>query len=263
VKVDGSAEEWIRASLVVSDGEVQDAIEGGHAGAISCGYSCDLEMTAGVAPDGQAYDAIQRNIRFNHVAILTADQGARAGAEAKIRLDNKENTMKIIVIDGVEYELGSDKHIAKLNADHQKALKVASDRADALQAQLDAAQAKLDAAGARADAAVSGIDAAVEARFALLQRAAKFLPGTYETTGKSNAQIRVDALAAAKVDVAGKSEVYIEARFDGLTDSAAPAQYHKPAPVKAYAASANINDSDDAFRASLAKKLNPNAGENE
>lgn len=54
--------------------------------ALSCGYSCDLELTPGVW-GGVAYDAIQRNIRYNHVAIV--DRG-RAGDTAVInyKLDN-------------------------------------------------------------------------------------------------------------------------------------------------------------------------------
>ncbi|MES2384521.1 MAG: DUF2213 domain-containing protein [Pseudomonadota bacterium] len=254
VKVDGSGEEWVRAVLVVSDRDVQDALEGGHAGAVSCGYSCDLDMTPGVAPDGTKYDAVQRNIRFNHVAILTADQKPRAGGEAKVRLDSQGNPMKKIVIDGVELDYGSPEHFAHVAAAHQKALDAAKARADKAEAERDGIQAKLDAEKTRADAAVSNIDNAVEVRFALLQRAAKFLPGTYETSGKSNAQIRVDALISAKVDVTGKSEEYVSARFDGLTDANALAQWSKPAPAKVDV-SVNINDSDDAFRASLAKQL--------
>lgn len=255
VKVDGSADEWVRAALYVADGEVQAALERGEIpGTISCGYSCDLDMTPGTVPGtGEKYDAVQRNIRFNHVAILTADQKPRAGGDAKLRLDN-EKIMKKIVIDGVELEYGSAEHLAHVAGAHQKAL-------DALQAKLDALQAKLDAEKTRADAAVAAsttekIDAAVEARMALFARAGRLLPADYETKGKSDAQVRADAVAHAlggADKITGKSEAYIEARFDGLVEAqapAAPAVYHKPVPG-ARADAANINDSDDAFRASL------------
>lgn len=263
VKVDGSDEQWVRTTLIVGDGAALRAIDAGAALEVSCGYSCDLDMTPGVAPDGTKYDAIQRNIIFNHVAILTADQKARAGAEAKLRLDNG-NIMKKIVIDGVELEYGSAEHFAHVAAAHQKALDAAKARADKAEAERDGLQAKLDAEKTRADAAVAAvsqdkIDAAVEARLELCARAARLLAPEYDTKGKSDAQVRADAvsnkLGAEKT--AGKSPAYLDAMFDILADAespAAPAVYHKPAPVKADAA-ANINDSDEAFRAELAKKV--------
>lgn len=267
VTIDGSPEQWVKTTLVVGDGAALTRIETGDALEVSCGYSCELEMTPGVAPDGTKYDAIQRKIQFNHVAILADGARARAGADAKLRLDSKKETisMKVIVIDGVEYEQGSDRHIAKLNTDHQKAL-------DGMQAKLDAATARADAEKKRADDAVAAasperIDAAVESRMALLVRAAKLLPAEYETSGKSDAQVRADAVSAklGSAAIAGKSEAYIEARFDGLVEAAsptAPAVYHKPAPgaARADAARSNINDSDEAFRASLASKLDKKSG---
>jgi hypothetical protein len=254
VKVDGSPDEWVRAALYVADGSVQDAIERGEAGTISCGYSCELEMTPGVLPDGTKYDAIQRNIRFNHVAILTTQEKPRAGGEAKLRLDSKEKTMKVIVIDGVEYEQGSDKHIAKLQSDSVAAVAVQSARADKAEAERDTQKERAD----KAELAVSvdKLDALVEARMNLLARAAKLLPGTYETKGKSAADVRADAVSAkiGADKIVGKSEAYIEARFDSLTDADAPAVFHKPAARADGAAPSTNNDSDEAFRAALVQK---------
>jgi len=64
----------------------RDAIDAVMAGkrALSCGYACDLEMASGTW-GGVHYDAIQRNIRYNHVAIV--DRG-RAGDTAVIKMDN-------------------------------------------------------------------------------------------------------------------------------------------------------------------------------
>jgi hypothetical protein len=255
VKLDGSAEEWIRAQLVIADGAVQADIEAGRAGAISCGYSCDLEMTAGVTADGKPYHAIQRNIRFNHVAILTADERARAGADAKFRLDNKgTNQMKIIVIDGVEYEQGSDKHLNKVQSDAAAAVSVATARADKAEAERDTQKERADKA--EAAATPDKLDALVEARLNLLQRAAKFLPATYDTKGKSDAQVRADAVSAkiGADKIAGKSPEYIAARFDGLCDASGDAAFHVPTKADAGAVSGaktNINDDDEAFRAAL------------
>lgn len=270
VKVDGSAEQWLRTTLIVGDGAALARIEEGDVLEVSCGYSCELDMTPGVHPaTGEKYDAIQRNIRFNHVAVLAADQKARAGADAKLRLDSKDpKNMKKIVIDGVELEYGSAEHFAHVAKAHQAALDAAKAREDALQAKLDALQAKHDAEKLRADSAVAAtaaekIDAAVEARMALFARAARLLPAEYDTKGKSDSQVRADAVTQAlgADKVAGKSPAYLDAMFDILADAAAPtapAVYHKPAPgaaPRADGAAANINDSDDAFRASLAQKV--------
>lgn len=262
VKIDGSPHEWVRAALYIAAGDVQDAVERGDAGTISCGYSCELDHTPGVAPDGTKYDAVQRNIRFNHVAILTADQQPRAGGDAKLRLDSQGKPMKTVIIDGVEFEHGSDRHLAKIQSDAAASVKAQADRADAAEAQRDANKERADKA--ELAASPERIDALVEGRMALLARAAKLLPAKYETKGKSDAQVRADAVAAklGADKIAGKSEAYVEARFDMLTDGDAPAQYH--APVAAPRADAtSINDSDDAFRKSLAKKSAASGSEEE
>lgn len=54
---------------------------------LSVGYYADLDETPGNHPKYGQYDAIQRNIRVNHVAIVA--QG-RAGREARLRLDEAE-----------------------------------------------------------------------------------------------------------------------------------------------------------------------------
>lgn len=260
VKVDGDPNEWVRVQMVISDGDVLQLIDSmPEAPEVSMGYSCVLDMTPGVTPDGQPYHARQTKIVPNHLAILPRGDKARAGANAKLRLDQQEK-MKVILIDGAEFEFGSEKHIARLDADHQKALAAsnaatvaATARADKAEAERDSAKDALKAAELTTDA----LDAKVEARFALIQRAAKLLPGTYETKGKSDAQIRLDAVTA-KVGadkLVGKSELYVECRFDALTDdAAAPVADYKVAPAAKTDATVAKVDSDEAFRAAIAKK---------
>jgi hypothetical protein len=69
-------------SLIVEDAVLQAKMANGKR-QVSNGYTCDLDMTPGVSPDGEAYDAIQRNIRGNHIAIVDA---GRAGS-ARVRMD--------------------------------------------------------------------------------------------------------------------------------------------------------------------------------
>lgn len=54
---------------------------------ISCGYDCVLVETPGRTPEGERYDAIQTQIRYEHVAIVAA---GRAGPEVRLRLDALE-----------------------------------------------------------------------------------------------------------------------------------------------------------------------------
>lgn len=53
---------------------------------LSLGYNLDLDETPGVW-NGQRYDAIQRNIRINHLALV---REARAGEQARLNLDGRD-----------------------------------------------------------------------------------------------------------------------------------------------------------------------------
>lgn len=97
--------DFVRASLLFTDAKAIADLQAGKS-ELSCGYSCDLDFTPGTW-DGEAYDAIQRNIRGNHVAIV--DRG-RAGPEVRVKMDaammvpTKEKTMKV-KIGGQEYDV--------------------------------------------------------------------------------------------------------------------------------------------------------------
>ena len=69
--------ERLRIPLIVKAKDAIDAIRSGKR-ELSVGYSCDLHFVDGVAPDGTPYQAVQKNIRANHIAIV--DRG-RAGPE--------------------------------------------------------------------------------------------------------------------------------------------------------------------------------------
>lgn len=70
----------IRVPMLLADAEAIRAVEGGTR-QLSMGYDCTLDWTPGTSPSGEAYDAIQRGIRGNHVAIVDA---ARGGPELTI-----------------------------------------------------------------------------------------------------------------------------------------------------------------------------------
>jgi hypothetical protein len=69
---------------------IDDVLNGKRS--LSMGYECELEKAnEGAAWLGTAYDSIQRNIRYNHCAIVDA---ARAGDAAKIQLDGKDREIE-------------------------------------------------------------------------------------------------------------------------------------------------------------------------
>lgn len=84
------------ASMLLTDEKAIEAATRGGRNQLSCGYHCDLDETAGVTsgisgvPDGIRYDAVQRNIRGNHVALV---HRARAGESASLKLDAADAEM--------------------------------------------------------------------------------------------------------------------------------------------------------------------------
>ena len=75
--------ENVRVEIVIHN---TDALKTGLR-KLSLGYDLDLDETPGEW-NGQPYDAIQRNIRVNHLALVSA---ARAGEQARLNIDEKEN----------------------------------------------------------------------------------------------------------------------------------------------------------------------------
>lgn len=77
------------STVMVTDAKVVAAVEKGAKRELSCGYNCKLDETPGEW-NGQRYDAIQRQIRGNHVALVTK---GRAGPEACLRMDSEAAIM--------------------------------------------------------------------------------------------------------------------------------------------------------------------------
>ena len=72
--------EFVRVSMLLADEAAIQAVEDGTR-ELSMGYDCTLDWTAGTSPTGEAYDAIQRGIRSNHIAVV---ERARGGADLRI-----------------------------------------------------------------------------------------------------------------------------------------------------------------------------------
>lgn len=91
VRRDGT---MVKADVLLTDENSIEAATIGGKNQISCGYVCDCDETPGITSgipgvlDGEHYDAIQKNIRGNHVALVSH---GRAGEGANLRLDSEGN----------------------------------------------------------------------------------------------------------------------------------------------------------------------------
>lgn len=82
---DGDA---VRAKIIIHD---TDEMKSSGLKELSLGYNLDLDETPGVW-EGQPYDAIQRNIFINHLALVLE---ARAGEQARLNIDDRDRTKKV------------------------------------------------------------------------------------------------------------------------------------------------------------------------
>jgi hypothetical protein len=78
--------EDVRAEIIIHD---TNSMKRYGLKELSLGYSLTLEETPGTW-NGQQYDAVQRNIRINHLALVDE---ARAGDDAHLNLDGKEKNL--------------------------------------------------------------------------------------------------------------------------------------------------------------------------
>lgn len=202
----------IRADVVIYNLDTTDR-------ELSCGYTTTLDETAGVTPDGEHYDAVQRNIRYNHLAIVTRGRAgvARLNLDGEQYIEESEDSMEKIKLDsGLEYDAAPE---VKLAFDSMKAKAEADKKAfDELQAKYDVASAeveKLKADAVKAEEAykadfVEAVKTALELREIAKEK------GVENADGMSNDEIKRAVIAKVypEVKLDGKSADYIEAIFD-------------------------------------------------
>lgn len=241
--------------LITDDVAIADAEAGKRQ--LSCGYNCDLETRPGVTsgiqgvPDGLQYDAVQRNIVGNHVALV---ERARAGASAQLHLDaddavmvghpadvmqftgrrpgpsRRSRPMVKVRIDGVDFEMdeSAGQAVGKLLARADAADEALADAKKATaEAQAKADKALEDLAAeqkARADAASGDVvRAAVKDRVSLETTAAKVLADdTVKLDEMTDADIKravvlkVSPSAEDKLDAG--DDAYLAARYDAAVE---------------------------------------------
>lgn len=208
--------EFVRTSIAVMDAAAIQTVEGGQR-EISQGYTCDLAFETGVTNDGLEYDAVQRNIRANHTAIVDI---ARGGPELKIG-DSQMNMM--ITVDGHQVEVSDAAAIAiggltaKLTAADARAT-AAETSVGTLTAAISTKDGEIAALKAQvADAALTPakLDAAVAARAKVIDAAKRIFPAIV-TDGKTDAAIRKEAVVSKIADAATMDDNGIAGAFAAL-----------------------------------------------
>jgi hypothetical protein len=217
-------EDLLTGTIVVSNKEAIDAIEGGDQ-ELSAGYTCDLEM---VDEDGVT-KFYQRNIRANHIAIVAK---GRAGSSCRLADEDLEDEGKEAEGKEAEGDVVSEETVV---SDEVLDLKV-TELTDALEvsdAALDVAKAKLAKLESFAEAVssvftfdeeaevdvVALFDQAVKDRCAVIQQA-KDITDLEDFEGKSVQDIKgmVVADLMPDLDLKDRDEAYINARFEILCE---------------------------------------------
>jgi hypothetical protein len=173
--------EWIVGRIKLWDEKVKTDAKARPA--VSCGYSCELDETPGVSPNGEGYDCQQINVKGNHFAV--AVDAARAGPLAIARLDSgdavsifeTDNTgmlplkvkekpnMAQLKIDGLVFEVtdaNMQAVIDKALTEREQKIAAANKRADESEAARAEAEKKRSEAQAKLDAEIERANADAE-----------------------------------------------------------------------------------------------------
>lgn len=169
VQRDGDA---VALDVTVSARSLVDKLESGAARELSAGYVAKIDRTPGVAPDGTPYDAVQRDIYIDHLAIVPRGRAGSEfrvgdGADARwgaspITTDRKDVAMadavktRIVLIDGLSVETtdagaqalekltktiaDKDRALETAQADHKSAIEAKDEEIGNLKADLKKAQ---------------------------------------------------------------------------------------------------------------------------
>ncbi len=244
--------EYVETVLVITDAEMIANIKDGKT-ELSNGYTADIVWEKGQDSKYGEYDAIQTNIKGNHIAIVDK---ARAGEACRLSdkqtPKSKEPIMVKVKIDGVDYEMDEQaaqavqKLMAKMKTAEDEAMQKETDmqkekedmevegkkNEDALQAQLDEAKSKI-----LSDAE---LDTRVATRTNIVYAVKRIVPDL-DCTGKDNDTIKKAVVQAKCPDlVLDKVSVdYINARFDAIVDSGV---------------TANVNTIDAALQTAILNK---------
>lgn len=239
--------------VVITDKDAIADVERGKQ-EVSCGYELELDMQGGFWDDvneevnqegrGEKFDAIQRNRKYNHVALVNK---GRAGSQVRLRLDGdlnlieEENQMSKIKIGNKEFEVAQDvaaafeAFIVQTNADHEKVAgelnEMKKKNADDKDAQIDALTKENEKLKGNNDALKAQLDEATDLkklqeradeRMSIISTAQAIMDADDEQVEKfkkmDDAEIKKTVVAAKLKDISldGKNDDYVSGLFETL-----------------------------------------------
>ena len=220
INIDG---ENILTTVTINVQDAINEIENNNKVELSLGYTLDLIEQKGVY-NGQEYDCIQTNIKYNHLAVV---ERGRSGV-SRLNFDSFE--CGIIVDENIKLER---EKMVKINIDNvdvevDEAVKKAFDslnaRLDSATAEADTLKAKLDETEEQLKQAKeinsdSLISAKAKDRVELIAKASKIVnaDSLYDL---SDREIKLSVIKSRydSLDLSDKSDDYVSARFDAICD---------------------------------------------
>lgn len=201
---------FVASELTITHEPEIQAIEREDLKEVSLGYMCQLDHTPGVF-EGQRYDAVQRNIRYNHIALGPEGWG-RAGSEVSLRLDGTDAATLV------------DTAVSDVT---QESRKVSTTRMEEIEIKLDGVTVKVPKLAAeliakevaRKDEKIATLEASnkdLSAKLGASEAAHKDLTDKLaKANDPKDFQAKVDA--RAKLESAARKILGDEAKFDGLS----------------------------------------------
>lgn len=94
--------EVVRVPMVLMDAAAIKAVDSGVR-ELSMGYTAEIDFVDGVTPSGEPYDAIQKNMRMNHLAVVAEARGGSALkiGDSKTKGDSAMTEFTKMVLDGI------------------------------------------------------------------------------------------------------------------------------------------------------------------
>lgn len=228
---------YAKTVLYITDAESIKAVESGKV-ELSNGYTADIDWTPGVTPDGEQYDAVQRNIKGNHIAIVERGRAGPACRVADNLPDNGEIVkMAKVTIDGVDFEVSEqaaqavsklqarisdteaelekkDEELEKKEDEMEEEKKDSEEEKETLKAQVDSLKAQIPTADT--------LDKMVADRTALIATVTTVAPDI-KWQGKDAKTLKreVVALMRPNVQMNSVTDAYVDASFDLIVEQIA------------------------------------------
>lgn len=221
--------DFVKVPLVLMDAAAIDAVERGKR-ELSVGYKCTLDFTAGINDAGESYDAVQRGITGNHLAICDI---ARGGPQLRIGdQEKKPMTTKTITFDGLPVEVTDAAEIViNKQAGAITALETRANDAETKLGALTTEVATKDGKIAALEQQLADANdpaklaAKVQARAALVGDAKKLAPALAVGDAMSDAEIRRAVVSAR---LGGRAKDMSDAAVEGAFAALAPATGNDP-----------------------------------